>query len=354
MDIKPGICGLNPDDIGSFLEDEGSDSKYAEVIATNFYRRGISNFDRMVNIPKPVRNILSSLLTTGLFVAAEHQTSSDRSVKYLFRANDGCEFETVFIPEGKRMTVCVSSQSGCRMGCPFCITGNYGFRRNLTAGEILNQVISLPEARKVTHVVFMGMGEPLDNLEEILKACRIFTAQWGLALSPRNITVSTVGIKDGVKRFLNESDCNLTLSLFSPFPEERNSVVPAENANPANEIVEVIKSYITVKKRRFSVAYVMISGVNDTDNHLNGLKALLAGTSIRVNLLPYHHTGGDKYSSSDISRMNYFRQELFLSGISASVRRSRGADIAAACGLLASGLRSETRSESDAVPRSGK
>lgn len=341
MDIKPGICGMTPDDIGTLLAKVGADGKYAEVIASDFYRRGISDFERMDNIPRSVRNNLSTLATTGMFVPADHQTSSDRSVKYLFRTEDGREFETVLIPDLKRMTVCLSTQSGCRMGCPFCVTGRYGFRGNLSAGEIVNQILSIPESRSVTHVVFMGMGEPLDNLNEVLKACRILTSQWGLALSPGNITISTVGITRGVRRFLNESDCNLTLSLFSPFSFERQSVIPAEKANNAREIIGMMKEHTGRKKRRFTIAYVMINGINDTDYHLKELAEMLRGTSIRVNLLPYHPTGDDKFISSDTSRMNFFRHELFLAGISASVRRSRGADISAACGLLATGLKKQ-------------
>jgi len=328
-----------PDDLEHFITGIGVDRKYAEVIAADFYRRGIRDFEKMDNLPLSVRKKLLTHLETGLFSPVDQQISEDSSVKYLFRTDDSREFETVFIPDGKRRTVCVSAQSGCRMGCPFCITGSYGFRGNLSAGDIINQVLSIQGAGLVSHVVFMGMGEPLDNLDEVLKACKILTSQWGIALSTGNITVSTVGITSGVKRFLNESDCNLTLSLFSPFPEERASIVPAEKAYPASEIVGIMKDFKLIKKRRFSIAYVMISGINDTDDHLHELKNLLSGTSIRVNLLPYHPTGQDKYCPSDISRMNHFRQELFLSGISASVRRSRGADISAACGLLASGLK---------------
>jgi 23S rRNA (adenine2503-C2)-methyltransferase len=339
MDKKPGICGMTPDDMAVFFAGNGIESNYAEVITNNFYRRGIRDFKKMDNVPLSVRHRLSSLLTNGLFDPADHYNSSDGTVKYLFRSYDGKEFEAVLIPDGKRMTVCVSTQAGCRMGCPFCLTGSSGFRGNLSSGEILNQVLSLPIEAPVSHIVFMGMGEPLDNIDEVLKACNILTSQWGLAISPRNITVSTVGLAEGVKRFLNESDCNLTLSLFSPFPDERASVVPAEKLNPAGNIIGLMRAYRLRKKRRFTVAYVMISGLNDTDRHLHELSALLKGTSIRVNLLPYHQTGLEKYCSSDISKMNHFRQGLFLSGIYASVRRSRGADISAACGLLASGLK---------------
>ena len=175
------------------------------------------------------------------------------------------------------------------MGCPFCVTGRYGFHGNLSAGEIVNQVISIPGSSGVTHVVFMGMGEPMDNLENVLKACRILSSEWGLAISPRNITVSTVGITSGIEKFLQSSECNLTLSLHSPFPDERELVVPAEKRYPVHEIIRIMMNYPLKKKRRLSIAYIMIKNLNDTDLHLEGLKALLKGSKIRVNLLQYHH-----------------------------------------------------------------
>ena len=178
----------------------------------------------------------------------------------MFHTESGKEFETVYIPDNKRNTVCVSTQSGCRMGCSFCATAKYGFRGNLTAGEIINQIIAIPFADKVTHVAFMGMGEPMDNLENVLKACRIITAEWGLAISHRNVTVSTVGLMKEVEQFMLRSDCNLTLSLFSPFSDERKKYIPAENKNPVQEIVNVMQKFPVKKKRRLSLAYVMIEG----------------------------------------------------------------------------------------------
>jgi 23S rRNA (adenine2503-C2)-methyltransferase len=226
------------------------------------------------------------------------------------------------------------------MGCPFCVTGRYGFHGNLSAGEIVNQVISIPYASKVTHVVFMGMGEPMDNLENVLKACIILTAEWGLAISPRNITVSTVGITPGIEKFLGNSECNLTLSLHSPFSDERKLVVPVEKRYPVHEIVQIMKNYPVKKKRRMTIAYVMIKNLNDTDIHLEGIKTLLAGSKIRVNLLQYHKMPDDQHISSSPERMQFFKHSLVISGISASIRKSRGVDISAACGLLASGLKS--------------
>jgi 23S rRNA (adenine2503-C2)-methyltransferase len=184
----------------------------------------------------------------------------------------------------------------------------------------------------------MGMGEPMDNLDNVLKACEIITAGWGLALSPRNVTVSTVGITPGIEKFLQSSDCNLTLSLHSPFIEDRKRVVPAEKQYPVQKIIEIMKNYPVKKKRRLSLAYVMIKDMNDTDSHFEGLKILLYGSKIRVNLLPYHSVRNDPNTSSSAERMQYFKHNLVVSGISASIRKSRGIDISAACGLLATDL----------------
>jgi 23S rRNA (adenine2503-C2)-methyltransferase len=298
----------------------------------------LSNISQICKIPKKLKNELESIAITGIFMPAAYEVSTDMTVKYLFRTESGKEFETVYIPDGKRNTVCVSTQYGCRMGCLFCATGRYGYYGDLSAAEIVNQVISIPDASKVTHVVFMGMGEPMDNLENVLKACRIFTAEWGLALSPRKITVSTVGITPGIEKFLGSSDCNFALSLHSPFPDERKIVVPSENRYPADEIIRIMKNIPVHRKRRLSVTYVMIKNLNDSDLHLEGLKTLLADSKIRVNLLPYHMVRGDKNTSSSQERMQYFKHNLVISGISASIRKSRGVDISAACGLLASGL----------------
>jgi 23S rRNA (adenine2503-C2)-methyltransferase len=265
------------------------------------------------------------------------EISKDKAIKYLFRSDSGKKYETVFIPDGKRNTVCVSTQSGCRMGCAYCATASYGFSGDLTAGEIVNQIIAIPQADIVTHVVFMGMGEPMDNTENVLKACGVITAEWGLSMSPRNVTVSSVGITPSVREFLVRSECNFTLSLHSPFIDERRSIAPAEKVYPFKDILELMKGFPLRKKRRFSISYVMIENLNDTDMHLAELKDILHGSMIRVNLLPYHPTGKDQKRSSPEEKMQYFKHQLVISGISASIRKSRGSDIHAACGLLAVG-----------------
>jgi 23S rRNA (adenine2503-C2)-methyltransferase len=326
------------DELSEFISLHGFGKNHVTKVLLAIYRKGITNISQISNLPKTLRELLCTGFKTGIYPAVNSETSADSTVKYLFRNESGLEFETVYIPDNKRKTVCISTQAGCRMGCPFCLTGRYGFRGNLSAGEMINQIITLPQARTISHVVFMGMGEPMDNIEEVIKACKILTSDWGLALSKRNITVSTVGILPGVINFLQRSECNLTLSLYSPFPEERKLFVPVENKYPVRQIIETIKEFPKGKKRRFSVAYVMISGINDSDSHLKALIELLLDAPIRVNLLPYHRVADETSCSSTEERMQFFKHNLVISGISASIRKSRGEDISAACGLLASRL----------------
>jgi 23S rRNA (adenine2503-C2)-methyltransferase len=337
--LKKSLCGLSADEILEIIEPMGFTALHSVMIANCLYKRSISDISHFDKIPKRLKEALMSIAVSGITVPVASSISRDKSVKYLFRTDTGMEFETVYIPDGKRNTVCVSTQSGCRMGCSFCATAKYGFKGNLTAGEIINQIISIPQAGKITHVVFMGMGEPMDNLENVLKACSIITSEWGLALSSRNVTVSTVGIIPEVEEFLRGSEYNLALSLFSPFPEQRRMAVPAELKHPVRQIIELMKDYPVKKKRRLSIAYIMFKDINDTDKHLEELISVLRNTKIRINLLPYHPVKNEQECSSSEDRIQYFKHNLIISGVSASIRKSRGADISAACGLLASGLR---------------
>ena len=337
--VKENLCGLTADEIFRIIQPWDYNFSHAVAISNSLYKNRIAEITGFKNIPKQLKYLLTKDFMPGYSTSVNTEISSDGTEKYLFKTADSKLFETVFIPGDKRNTVCISSQSGCRMGCSFCATASYGFHGNLSAGEIVSQVISIPGAARITHVVLMGMGEPMDNLDNVLKACNIMTSEWGLSLSPRNVTVSTVGLTDGIIKFLEASDCNLALSLFSPFTGERKNMIPAEAKHPVKNIVELLKSIPVRKKRRLSLAYVMIKDLNDTDRHLSELKSLVAGSRIRVNLLPYHSSGYDNKTSSSAERMMYFKHNLVISGISASIRTSRGADISAACGLLASGLR---------------
>ncbi len=335
---KRTLCGLTAEELIPLVEQAGGNRRHAVEIAACLYRKRIFNIAKYEKIPKRVRGELSAGYHIGIYPPSDSQSSADGTVKYVFINEEGLRFETVYIHGERRHTICVSTQSGCRMGCPFCMTGKFGLHGNLTAGDILNQVLSIPESRTLSHVVFMGMGEPMDNIDNVIKACNILSAEWGLAMGPGKITVSTVGILPGTMRFLRESDCNLALSLYSPFRNERIRMVPAEKKYPAGRIIELIRSFPLRKRRRISIAYVMIDGVNDSDSHLVAIRDLISGSGIRVNLLPYHPVPDDANNPSSQGRMEYFKHFLVMSGISASIRRSRGLDISAACGLLASGF----------------
>jgi 23S rRNA (adenine2503-C2)-methyltransferase len=339
--MKMKLCGLTAGEIFEIIGKYGYTETHSVSIANAIYKKRVSDISHIQKVPKKLKIDLESHTVIGNLVPVASEVSVDTTVKYLFRTETGKEFETVYIPDIKRKTVCVSTQSGCRMGCSICATGRYGFHGNLTAGEIVSQVTGIPDALGVTHVVFMGMGEPMDNLDSVLKACKILTADWGLALSPRNITVSTVGLTPGIETFLECSACNLTLSLHSPYPDEREKLVPAEKKYPVKEIIRLMKNYPQKKKRRLTIAYVMVKDLNDTDMHLEGIKELLRDSKLRVNLLPYHRVHYDKYMSSSDDRMQSFKHNLVISGISASIRKSRGIDISAACGLLAAGVKAQ-------------
>jgi 23S rRNA (adenine2503-C2)-methyltransferase len=333
--VRIPVAGLDPEELQALLVSRGIDGRYARRLLYWVYRKAARTFSVINDIPKQVLKAVGEHFDTGLYSPADSVLSSDGSARYLYSTPGGLLHEAVWLPDGKRQTVCISVQSGCRMGCRFCATGQNGWGGNLTAGEIVNQVISLPHA--FTHVVLMGMGEPGDNIGEVIKACNILTAEWGLAAGNGKVTVSTVGVTPAVRRLLDETGCNITLSLHSPFSEERLKVIPAEARWPFAETLRLMRESGGNRRRRFTVAYVMIKGRNDSDIHLEGLKMLLSGTGIRVNLLPYHPVSDDGEESSDHSTMLSFRHRLVTSGISASVRRSRGADISAACGMLAAG-----------------
>ncbi len=337
--ICKSLYGLDADEIFDIISPMGFTRVHAVSIALGIYRKRKTDISQITGIPGKLKKKLAGKKSIGNFLPIDFQVSEDQTIKYIFCSDKSKMFETVYIPGEKRNTVCISVQSGCRMGCSFCATGSYGFYGDLSAGEMVNQILSIPDSGCITHIVFMGMGEPMDNLGNVLKACKIITAEWGLAISARNVTVSSAGITPGIIEFLDKSQCNLTVSLHSPFPEERKKVVPLEKLYPVKDIIGIMKNYPVRKKRRLSLAYVMISGVNDSISHLEGLKALLGESKVRINLLPYHPVRGELNRSSSSERMRFFKHSLIVSGISASIRRSRGVDISAACGLLASEMK---------------
>lgn len=307
----------------------------AGQMAEWLYRKKIKTVDEMTNIASPKRRMLSEYYEIGITPPAGTVRSVDGTVKYLFAVNDGSRIvETVYIPSKDRSTLCVSSQAGCKMNCLFCMTGKQGFGAQLTANEMLNQIQAIPENDELTNVVFMGMGEPFDNIDELLKTLTILTAPYGYAWSPKRITVSTAGIIPGLKRFLEESKCHLAISLHSPYHEERLSLMPVEKAYPVANVIDILHKYDFSHQRRVSFEYIMFENINDTERHAKDLAKLLRGIACRVNLIRFHAIPGVKLSCSSERKMISFREQLNAHGITCTVRISRGEDIFAACGML--------------------
>lgn len=306
----------------------------ADQLAYWLYKTTISEFDEMTNISKKVRNLLAEKYDLGIVSPVKVQLSADGTKKYLYPVSIHKFIETAFIPEEKRKTLCVSSQVGCKMGCLFCATGKQGFQDQLSAGQILNQLRSLPESNQVTNIVFMGMGEPFDNLTGVMKAQEILTAEYGFGLSIRKVTVSTIGIIPAMEVFLRESKCNLALSLHSPFDEERRRLMPIQNVYPVKDVIETINKANIDKYRKLSIEYIVFGGLNDTPAHVKELARLLNKTRCRINLIRFHRVPDVPLPPTDESRLFEFQQALNKKGIFTTIRTSRGVDIDAACGLL--------------------
>ena len=298
------------------------------------YQKEVSGFDGMTNLSKKARELLASRFQIGLHEPIEVQESADGTKKYLFPGTPGKFIETAYIPESGRATVCISSQVGCKMGCLFCMTGKQGFQGNLSAGEILNQYRSIPEWKKLTNIVYMGMGEPLDNLQEVLKSLEILTSPWGFVLSPRRITVSTIGITPAMLEFLDKSDAHLAVSLHSPFDEERRKLMPIQQVYPLGEVLNEIRSWDFGRQRRISFEYILFRGFNDTAAHVNELSRILHGIRCRINLIRFHPIPDTPLESPDEGAIQQFKDRLNAKGITTTIRASRGQDIQAACGLL--------------------
>lgn len=306
----------------------------AKQIASWLYDKKVSSIDEMTNLSLKHRELLKGEYEVGVSAPVDEMRSADGTVKYLYRVDDNRFVEAVYIPDDDRATLCVSSQVGCKMNCKFCMTGKQGFTTNLTAAGILNQIISLPEREKLTNVVMMGMGEPLDNLDEVLKALEVMTASYGFAWSPKRITLSTVGLRKGLQRFIEESDCHLAISLHSPVPSQRSELMPAERAFSITEIADLLKNYDFSKQRRLSFEYIVFKGVNDSLIYAKELVKLLRGLDCRMNLIRFHAIPGVDLEGADMETMTAFRDYLTSHGLFTTIRASRGEDIFAACGML--------------------
>lgn len=306
----------------------------AKQIADWLYKKEISSIEEMTNLSKKTRETLAVDYEYGLESPVKGSESSDGTKKYLYKVLNNKYIETAYIPDEDRATICVSSQAGCKMGCIFCMTGRQGFQGSLSANEILNQFRSLPEFRNLTNMVYMGMGEPLDNLNEVLKSLEILTSEWGYGWSPTRITVSTVGLVAGIKEFLEKSRVHLAVSLHSPFDDERRRLMPVQRTNTVADVLDVIRNFEINSQRRISFEYILFKGVNDTPKHIKELARILNGIKCRINIIRFHAIPGSEFVSPDAETTNRFKEALNSKGILTTVRASRGVDIQAACGLL--------------------
>lgn len=333
--MKERLLGKTPSELSEIALSSGLPAFAGKQMAQWLYQKRVGEMEQMTNLSKAGRQALTEKYEPGRVAPTDVQTSLDGTRKYLFPFGEGAGIEAVMIPDGERKTLCVSSQAGCKMNCRFCMTGRQGFHGNLSAADILNQFFSVDEAAQLTNAVFMGMGEPLDNWENVKRAIEVLTAPWGLAWSPKRITLSTIGVLPRLRQFLDESRCHLAVSLHNPFPEERAQMMPVQKAWSITEVVRLLRQYDFTGQRRVSFEYTLFEGWNDSPRHADELLRLLRGLECRVNLIRFHKIPDFPYGTAPDKVMEAFRDRLNAGGLTATIRASRGEDIYAACGLLA-------------------
>ena len=334
-ELRVNLLGKTLPQLQELCAAEGFPRFTAKQLCDWLYKKRVESIDAMTNLSLAQRARLNEMAYIGRETPVRCQVSRDGTKKYLFPVLDGHFVEAVYIPEEDRATLCVSCQVGCKMGCRFCVTGQQGFHGNLGAGDILNQLFSIPEYGELTNVVFMGMGEPMDNLDAILAATQTMTSDWGLGWSPKRITVSTVGIVSGLKRFLDESQCHVAVSLHNAVPQERMQMMPVQKAFPLSEVLALLRHYDWSGQRRLSFEYTMFRGLNDDQQHAQKLVDALKGLDCRVNLIRFHESPEAPYKTSMPTAIKVFQDYLNRHGVTCTLRASRGQDIDAACGLLA-------------------
>lgn len=342
--LKP-LIGLTLAQLRDVAAEVGLKPFAAKQMAAWLYQRHATSIDQMTDLSKAARERLKESYTIGLIPPKAEARSADGTVKYLFDGAGGRDIEAVYIPDRDRATLCVSSQAGCRMGCTFCMTGRQGFHGQLTTAGIINQVLAIPESASLTNLVFMGMGEPTDNLPAVLAAIEILTEPWGMAWSPKRITVSTIGNLNGLKTLAESTKVHIAVSVHSPFPSEREGIMPVERAFPVRKVMDLLHRYDFAHQRRLSVEYIMWRGFNDDLAHADALARLLRGTGARVNLIRFHAIPGVSRQPATREAMEAFRDRLNALQVTATIRASRGEDIEAACGMLAGKERPDTTND---------
>ena len=333
--MKTSLLGLHLDELNNLVKNLNGNTIHVPTIAISIYKKNIASLDEIENVPTSLIKSLGNAYCLGKYSPKEIIRSNDGSKKYLFINEQGQQFESVFMPSGKRNTLCISTQSGCRMGCKFCLTGKIGFNGSLSTLDILNQLYSIDEFAKVNKIVVMGMGEPFDNFEEVKKTITVLASNWGASFGASNITISTVGLIEPLKAFLNDPFGNLAISLSNPLHDERIEIMPIEITNPFIEVVELIKKHPLKKPLRVSFEYVAISGINISERHALAIADLLHGIKCHLNIIRWNEHNSSNYKSPADLELNSFIDCLNANGILTSIRQSRGQDIGAACGQMA-------------------
>lgn len=333
--MRETLLGKTPEELKEIALKVGLPPFAGKQLAGWMYGRKVLDIDLMTNISKAGREKLKEEYDLGVTLPSTCQVSRDGTKKYLFPLENGTAVEAVMIPDDDRKTLCVSSQSGCKMGCKFCMTGRQGFHGNLSPAMILSQFLAIDEAQDLTNAVFMGMGEPLDNFDNVLRTIEVLTADWGFAWSPKRITLSTIGVLPNLKKYLDSTRCHLAVSLHTPFADERAGLMPVQKAWPIENVIDLLHEYDFTGQRRVSFEYTMFSGLNDDKRHADALIRLLGGLECRVNLIRFHKIPDAPFEPSPQIVMERFRDRLSNHGITCTIRASRGEDIMAACGMLA-------------------
>jgi 23S rRNA (adenine2503-C2)-methyltransferase len=349
------LLGKSLEELQTIAQEIGLPRFAGKQLAEWLYVRRACSIDEMTNISKKGREALKEKYQIGRHTPVAEAISKDGTKKYLFRiageeaSHEARYIESVYIPDNDRATLCVSTQAGCKMGCKFCMTGTLGFHGHLSAGEILNQIFSIPDADKLTNLVYMGEGEPMDNLEQVMRSLEVMTSSWGCAWSPKRITVSTVGVLPKLKTFIEKSECHLAVSLHNPFAIERQQIMPIEKVHHINQVIALLKEYDWSHQRRVSFEYICWGGMNDSIKHANELVRMLKGLDCRINLIRFHASPAESeqerkeghidWTSSNEQQMEWLRDYLTDKGITTTIRRSRGEDILAACGMLVNALK---------------
>lgn len=339
--MKTKLLGMTLPQLREVAASVGLPSFAAKQLARRLYVQRASTIEEMTELPKKAREALSETHCVGLTPPKTAAESADGTVKFLFDGRGGRDIEAVYIPDHDRATLCVSSQAGCKMGCKFCMTGRQGFHGNLDSTDIINQVMSIPQSQSLTNIVFMGMGEPMDNLPAVLSAIEVLTAPWGFAWSPKRITVSSIGKLKELKQLLDQTKVHVAISIHSPYPDERLALMPVEKAWPIAQVIDLLRNYDFAHQRRLTVEYIVWRGLNDDLRHADALARLLRGVDCRVNLIRYHSLPDSELQTASERTMTAFRDRLNAIGVTATIRASRGEDIQAACGMLAGKARQD-------------